>query len=153
MPDRAELYQRFAKRFHAGKRLRPATEADVEAAESALQSLWPDSYRRFALSCGALYAPSLLHLVVEQKPGYSDVQQFLTPRQTMTETRRSGLEPLGTYVIFATDSGGNMFAFRDLPAFLPRPDDAAVWLFDHDNDTLAVEATSFDAWLSRFLSL
>lgn len=153
MTNRPELYQSFAKRYHAGKRLRPAKEAEIETAESALGVLWPESFRQFALSCGALYCPSLLDLVVQRQPGYSDVQQFLTPRQTTTETRRWHLEPAGQCLAFASDSSGNWFAFRDLQASPRRPDDAAVWLFDHDDETVKAEAASFDEWLKRFLSL
>lgn len=153
MPSREELYRRFAERFHAGKSIRPATEAQVDTAEEALGVLWPDSYRRFALACGALYTPSLLGLVVDRKPGYSDVQQFLTPRQSVAESRRAGLEPAGTCLVLATDCTGNYFAFRDLPTSPPRLDDAPVWLFDHEEDAATVEAASFDEWLSRFLSL
>src|SRR3954452_14144039 len=112
MPSRTELYQSFAARFHAGKRLRPTTEAQLDAAESALGVLWPASYRRFALACGAVYSPSLLDLIVERKPGYSDVQQFLTPRQSVTETRRWHLEPTGGCAAFASNVAGNWFAFR-----------------------------------------
>lgn len=153
MPNRDELYRHFAERFHAGKRIRPATEAQVEAAESALGVLWPESYRRFALACGALYTPSLLDLIVERMPGYSDVQQFFTPRQAVTETRRSGFEPPGSCVVLATDCSGNCFAFRALSASPPRPDDAPVWLLDHEEGAVTVEAASFDEWLSRFLAL
>src|SRR3954452_1599729 len=127
MPSRTELYQSFAARFHAGKRLRPAAEAQLDAAESALGVLWPESYRRFALACGTVYSPSLLDLVVERRPDYSDVQQFLTPRQSVTETRRWRLEPAGGCLAFAHNCSGSFFAFRGLPASPPRPDDAPVW--------------------------
>ena len=33
MTDRADLYRAFAARFHAGKRLRPATAAQLDDAE------------------------------------------------------------------------------------------------------------------------
>ena len=151
--SRAELYRRFAQRFHAGKQLRPATEAQVQAAESALGVQWPDSYRRFALCCGAVYSPSILDFVVDRKPGFSDVQQFLTPRQSVTETRRWDLESAGGCVAFAYDCAGNLFAFRDLPVSPPRPDDAALWFFDHEADTVTGECRSFDEWLDRFLAL
>jgi hypothetical protein len=153
MTNRAELYKRFAERYHAGKKLRPAKEAEIEAAESALGVKWPESYRHFAITCGAVYSPSLVDLIVERSLGYYDVQQFLTPRQTATETKRWQLEPSGGCLAFASDCSGNWFAFRGLPASLPRPDDAAVWIFDHDNQTVAVEAASFDEWVERFLSL
>jgi hypothetical protein len=153
MTGRAEFYQRFAQRFHAGKRLRPATEAQVQAAESALCVQWPDAYRQFALSCGAVYAPSILDLVVARKSGFADAQQFLTPRQSVTETRRWNLGSAGGCVVFAYDCAGNIFAFRDLPASPPRLDDAAVWFYDHEEDTVTVESRSFDEWLDRFLSL
>src|SRR5438046_1976104 len=88
MADRSELYRRFAERFHAGKRRRPATGEQIAEAELALGVLWPESYRQFALACGAVSCPALLDLIVERKPGFSDVQQFLTPKQSVAETRR-----------------------------------------------------------------
>ena len=152
MAVRADLYRAFAERFHAGKRLRPATAAQLADAEVALGVLWPDAYRHFSLTCGAVYTPSLLDLVVKQKPGFGDVQQFLTPKQSVTETRRWHLEPEGGCVAFASDCSGNFFAFRQLSA-TERPDDSAVWLFDHDDGEVVEQAASFDEWLGRFLNL
>jgi hypothetical protein len=153
MASRADLHQTFAKRFHAGKRLRPATAAQLADAEAALKVLWPESYRQFALACGAVYTPSLLDLVMERKPGFGDVQQFLTPKQSVTQTRQWQLEPGGGCAAFAIDCSGSFFAFRQLPATDPRPDDAAVWLFDHDVEEVVPQAASFDEWLGRFLQL
>jgi hypothetical protein len=153
MVDRIELYRRFADRFHAGKRRRPATEEQVAEAESALGVLWPESYRQFALGCGAVYSPSLLDLIVERKPGFCEVQQFLTPKQSVTETRRWRLDPAGGCVAFASSSSGDWFAFRELTGSSPRVDDAPVWLFDLENDTIEIEAKSFEEWVNRFLCL
>src|SRR5262249_2997513 len=132
MTGRADLHRAFAERFHAGKRLRPATAAQLAEAEAALGVLWPGSDRQFAMACGAVDTRGLLDLVVERKPGFGDVQQFLTPKQSVTETRRWRLEPVGGCAAFASDCSGSFFAFRQLPAAGARPDDAAVWLFDHD---------------------
>lgn len=153
MMVREDLYRRFAARFHAGKRLRPAAEAQVEAAEVALGVLWPESYRRFALTCGALSTGRLLRLVAEREPGYSDVQEFLTPRQSVAEARRSAAELGDAGLALAFDGLGNIFAFRDLPASPPRADDAPVWLIDLEEGTANVECPSFDAWIARFLEL
>ena len=81
------------------------------------------------------------------------MQQFLTPKQSVTETRRWRLEPEGGCATFASDCSGNFFAFRQLSATEPRPDDAAVWLFDHDAGEVVEQAASFDEWLGRFLKL
>lgn len=153
MADRADLYRAFAERFHAGKRLRPATAAQLTDAETALGVLWPEAYRQFAMACGAVYTPSILDLVVEHKPGFGDVQQFLTPKQSVTETRRWLLDPEGGCAAFAGDCSGSFFAFRQLSATEPRPDDAAVWLFDHDAEEFVKQAETFDEWLGRFLRL
>jgi hypothetical protein len=153
MTARSELHHKFVERFHAGKRIRPATTAQLADAEAALGVLWPESYRQFAMVCGAVYTPSLLDLVAEHKPGFGDVQQFLTPKQSVTETRRWRLEPEGGYAAFASDSSGSFFAFRQLTATEPRPDDAPVWLFDHEAGEVVEQAASFDAWLGRFLQL
>lgn len=153
MSDRDDLYAAFAERFHAGKRLRPATAVQLADTEAALGVLWPDAYRQFAMACGAVYTPGLLDLVVEHKPGFGDVQQFLTPKQSVTETRRWLRELEGGCAVFASDCSGSFFAFRQLPATEPRPDDAAVWLLDHDVGELVEQAASFDKWLDRFLQL
>lgn len=153
MTGRADLYRPFAERFHAGKRLRPATETQLADAEAALSLLWPESYRQFALACGAVYSPALLELVLGRKVGFADVQQFLTPKQSVTETRRWRLDPSGGCAAIASDCSGSFFAFRQLPATEPRPDDAAVWLFDHDTGEVVQQAASFDDWLGRFLAL
>ncbi|MBS0203592.1 MAG: SMI1/KNR4 family protein [Planctomycetes bacterium] len=153
MTDPSEIHLAFAKRFHAGKRLRPATAVQLADAEAALGVLWPESYRQFALACGAVYTPELLQLVVEHQAGYGDVQQFLTPKQSVTETRRWRLEPEGGCAAFAIDSSGNFFAFRQLTATQSRSDDATVWLFDHDIGEVVEQAASFDEWLARFLQL
>jgi hypothetical protein len=150
--EREGLYRRFADRSHAGRRFWPATGTQVEAAEAAPGVLWPESYRRFALSCGALDTPSFLDLVVGRAPGCSDVRQFLTPRQSVAETRRWGPEAAGGLVP-ATGCMGNAFAFRGLSASAPRPDDAPVCPFDREDDGAIAEAPSFDEWLARFLAL
>jgi hypothetical protein len=147
------LHQAFAERFHAGKRLRPTTAAQLTDAEAALGVLWPESYWLFALACGAVYTPSILDLVVERKVKISDVQQFLTPNQSVTETRRWQLDPAGGCAAFASDCMGSFFAFRQLPASEPRPDDSTVWLFDHDYDEWVAQAASFDEWIGKFLLL
>lgn len=147
------MHRAFAERFHAGKRLRRATETQLADAEAALGLLWPESYRQFALVCGAVYSPALLELVVGRKTGFADVQQFLTPKQSVTETRRWRLEPGGGCAAIASDGSGSFFAFRQLLAAEPRPDDAAVWLFDHETDEVVQQAASFDEWLGRFLAL
>lgn len=153
MTARSQLHAAFAERFHAGKRLRPATAAQLADAEAALGVLWPEAYRQFAMACGAVYTPSLLDLVVERKPGFGDVQQFLTPKQSVTETRRWRLEPEGGCAAFASDGSGNFFAFRQLAGTEPPPDDAPIWLFDQEADEVLQQAASFDEWLGRFLQL
>jgi hypothetical protein len=100
-----------------------------------------------------VYAPSLPELVVGRRPGFSAVQQFLTPKQAVTETRRWRLDPAGGCVAFAADGSGSWFAFRRLSGAASRPDDAPVWLFDLEVGQPAVEAESFDGWVGRFLAL
>ncbi len=153
MSSRAETYQYFAERFHGGKKIRPSTELQIAAAETKLGVLWPESYRQFALTCGAVWSPSVLTLITERKLPFADVQDFLTPQQSVTWSRRLPLEPVGAWLAFANDCGGNYFVFRDLPASPPRPDDAVVWIYDHEYDEVNQEAESFDEWIGRFLAL
>jgi len=78
---------------------------------------------------------------------------FFPPKQSVTETRRWRLEPAGGCAAFASDCSGSFLAFRHLTATEPRPDDAPVWLFDHDVGEVVEQAASFDEWLGRFLQL
>ena len=55
---------------------------------------------------------------------------------------------------FAGDGMGNLFCFRRLGTAADRPDDAPVWLFDHEFPDRDVQiALSFDDWLTSFLAL
>lgn len=153
MTTRSETYQQFATRFHAGKRLRPATAAQLDEAEAALGLLLPESYRQFATTCGGVYTPDLLDLILAKKPGFADVQQFLTTKQMVTETRRARLSPTGTRVMFAYDCSANWFELRDLSPIAPRPDEAAVWFIDLESETEEKQADSFEEWIGRFLGL
>ena len=129
-----------------------ATEVQINEAETAMGVMWPESYRQFALTCGAVYAPSLLDLIVGLNAAITDVQDFFTPKQSVTATRRSLMEPLRSCIVFANDCSGNVFGFRILPVSI-RVDDAPVWLFDYENDSVSMESHSFDEWISRFLEL
>jgi hypothetical protein len=151
--DRTTVYERFCERFRRGKRPRPATAAQLDEPEGKLGVVWPESFRRFAETCGPVYCPDLLDLVAAQRPGFSAVQQFLTPKQAATETRRWRLAEAGGGTAFAADASGNWFVFRGLPVRLPRPDDAPVGLFDLEAGDVAEEVGSFDEWLGRFLAL
>jgi hypothetical protein len=153
MTARADLHRQFADRFHAGKRSRAATEEQIAEAETTLGVLIPESYRQFALNHGAVYSPSLLDRVVSKQSDFSEVQQFLKPKQMVTETRRWHLSPEGGGIAFAADSSGNWFMFRGLTNSSPRSDDAAVWLFDLEAGEPTLEADSFDKWIDRYLGL
>ena len=153
MTARADLHRQFTERFHAGKRTRAATEEQIAEAETALSVLMPESYRQFALNHGAVYSPAILDGVAAKQPGFSDVQQFLKPKQMVTETRRWHLSPEGGGIAFAADSSGNWFMFRALTSSTPRSDDAAVWLFDLETGEPTLQADSFDKWIERYLSL
>jgi hypothetical protein len=92
-------------------------------------------------------------LVVAKQSGFSDVQQFLKPKQMVTETRRWHLAPEGGGIAFAADSSGNWFMFRGLTSSTPRSRNSAVWLFDLETGEPALQADSFDTWIERFLGL
>ncbi len=152
MLEGVDLYRTFAERFHSGKRLRPASKEQLTDAEVALGVLWPEAYRQFSMTCGALYTPGLLDLIVEHKADFGDVQQFLTPKQSITETRRWHLEPQGGCVAFASNCEGSFYAFRQLST-TKRQEDAAVWLFDHEAGEIVEQANSFEEWIDQFLKL
>ena len=122
----------------------------IEFIESSLGVRLPESYREFVTRYGAVWTPELIECTLAQKAAYSSVQDFLKPTQILSETRnwRKLCLP-ADYVAFATDCTGSLFAFRQLPARDQRPEDAAIWFFDHEEGTTEPDAASFDDWISR----
>jgi hypothetical protein len=151
---RAEIHRQFVTEFAFGDSLGVAVDVDIQGMEQALRTVLPESYIAFIKTQGAVFTPSLLDLVVERNSELRDIRQILPVHEAARNTKLYWSGGMSEDLIgFASDCMGNMFCFRRFPPDTPRPDDAEVWLFDHDYCRNEKCASSFDEWLSSFLKL
>lgn len=154
---RFEIQSAFVTRF-ASEGMSPRSSiSDVELnrAEVALGVKFPDAYRRFAVTFGAVWTPIILESIPEDTTEeYFDVQQF-TPGSELvqaTELYWSG-GMISDLIGFASDCMGNLFCFRRDDISAGRPDDCPIWLFDHEYCSERQFMDSFDSFLARYLTL
>jgi hypothetical protein len=122
-------------------------ESDLSAAELAVGSSLPASYRAAILEVG-LPQPTaaLLNSIVENELDLPDIGDFFAPDEIVESTnswRSMGLP--NTMTAFASDGMGNLFAFaRD------DGDDGPVYFFDHDAGETVLLADSFAKWIAAY---
>ncbi|MES2507571.1 MAG: SMI1/KNR4 family protein [Verrucomicrobiota bacterium] len=132
---------------------------EFEEVELRLEVTFPQSLIDFLFRFGPVYTPTILDLVtggeseIAPEGASFDVQNFMGPREIEDNTRAYWSGGMDDWlVIFATDCMGNAFGFRR-QQLTPRPDDAVVYVFDHDFGEIKEEAKSFDDWLQSFIHM
>ena len=150
MTVRQQLHRHFIERFQRGEMTQAVSSAAIEHIASTLNVLLPASYRDFQETYGPVYTPGILDIVVLRKSPLIAVQEFLTPADVIESSATIGVKGC---VAFANDCSGNLFCFKRLSKAEPRPDDAPIWLFDHETGKTSKVAPAFDTWLSNFTQL
>ena len=149
---RDELYTQFVKQFHAGKKPRGCSDADLDKMEKALHATLPASYRKFMRCHGNVYTPSILDLITDRKLDHVDMQELFRPATAAKNTKMywSGGMP-DEFIGIATDCMGNMIGFTRGQPEAERPDDLPVWFFDHDYVEVSRIADGFDDFLMWYV--
>ena len=151
---RTETHQHFIARFCSGNRSQPVTDSELDRAEERLSIQFPKAYREFLTVHGAAHSHSLLSLIVDSGSDLWDLTAFMVPAECVETTesyRSAGMSE--RLVAFASDSMGNVFCFDERDLLDARPDDAPVWLFDHDFCSDEQLTDSFDSWLASYFVL
>ena len=150
MTVRQHLQQHFIERFQRGETQQAVSSTAIDTIALTLNVLLPASYRDFLETHGPAYTPDILDLIVLRNARLADIQQFQNIEDVIESSQ--SIDKKGC-VAFATDCQGNLFCFKGLPTSLPAPDDAPVWLFDHETGKTSKVAPAFDTWLSNFTQL
>ena len=150
MTVRQQLHRHFIERFQSGEMTEAVSSPALEHIASMLNVLLPASYRDFQETYGPVYTPGILDIVVLRKSSLIAVQEFLAPADVIESSADIGVKGC---VAFANDCSGNLFCFKRLSKAEPRPDDAPIWLFDHETGKTSKVAPAFDTWLSNFTQL
>ena len=125
-------------------------DAGELAAVEASLGLLPQSYKRAIVAHGLPYPAVALREAIDAGDlELPDISEFLPPDEIVNTTegwRQFGLP--GHMVVFASDCLGNLFCFES-----GKPDEDAVWFFDHDFDELSRLAPSFRDWLAGYCGI
>ncbi len=131
-----------------GERSEPVDAEGLAEVELELGFTLPKAYRSSVLSHG-LPSPdiSLLEFIDDNELDVPDIGGFHSPAEIVSSTRNwCELGMPSHLVAFASDSGGNQFAFsREKPA--------EVWYYDHDFDEAKKVSDDFSAWVCRYVEL
>ena len=149
MGDRTTIHERFVARFHFGDRPQPVTEPELDSVEAALDTKLPAAFREFITRYGPVHTPRVLDEIADRGLDHSDIQQFLSAKDAIENTKGYWSAGMPNDVIgVASDCMGNMIGFR---RNRERRDDAPVVFFDHDFVEVSEIAPSFDSFLDWYL--
>jgi SMI1-KNR4 cell-wall len=146
------FYALWGENYHSPVKFTPGKLAAVEG---KLGFLFPQSYVRAIGTCGAFSTRAvLLDTIVDRNLNMRDINEFLEPTEigeVMLGWREAGM-PEGL-VPFAKDCMGNFFCFNKEDGQAVRKADCPIYSWDHDFNAVDLEASSFEAWIGRYLSL
>ncbi len=151
---RVELHKAFVTEYSQPRIAPVAVPQDSAKIEVQLGAILPQSYICFIQTHGAPFTPGILDVVVDSGRDTPDIREFLTDDGVVRASRLYWSGGMSDQLIgFASDCMGSMFCFRRQTAGTLRPDDAAVWFFDHDYRSERKLADSFDDLIFSFLTL
>jgi hypothetical protein len=152
--ERTELHTHFMDELHSGKRAVPATRGHLEEIEAGLGTVLPVSYVEFMSSQGGAFTPSVLGLILDRGILADDLQEICGAWDLIERNRGYWVSGMPRDLVsFGNDCMGNAFCFRVQSEGAGRPDDLAVWFFDHDRIEWYEVSPSFDAFLESLLQL
>jgi cell wall assembly regulator SMI1 len=149
MGHRTTIHETFVARFHFGELAKPATDAELDSVEAALDTKLPTAFREFMTRFGPIHTPLILDGITDRGLDHPDVQDFLSAREAVENTKGYWSAGMPADVIgIASDCMGNMIGFL---RSRERCDDAPVVFFDHDFVKVSEIASSFDGFLDWYL--
>ena len=82
-----------------------------------------------------------------------DIQKFLSIAEIVETTKSYWDAGMDNWLVaVANDCMGNVFGFRKCGGD-NRPDEAALFVFDHEFSETSEDASGFDAWLEAFIRI
>jgi len=149
MGHRTTIHETFVARFQFGDPPTPMADVELDSVEAALDTKLPASFREFMTRFGPVHTPLVLDGITDCGLDHPDVQDFLSAKQAVENTKGYWSAGMPADVIgIASDCMGNMIGFLRSGE---RRDDAPVVFFDHDFVEVSEIASSFDEFLNWYL--
>jgi len=153
--ERSVIFQKFVEKWtHPEYRPTPVLKQSLEDCARELEVAFPNSYIEYVTIHGS-GGPTieLLNSIVDGELEINDLSDIHTPDEiidSLESFESSGMP--NELIPIASDSMGNMFCFERYEISKPR-EDAAIWFFDHDFDTVEKTHDSFTAWINEFVQI
>lgn len=153
--ERSVIFQNFVDKWtHPEYRPTPVAQEQLDKCARELEVEFPASYIEYATVYGS-GGPTmeLLNSIVDGELEVNDLSDMHTPDEIIDsiESWKSAGMP-NDLVPIASDSMGNMFCFKHSEIMEPN-DDAGIWFFDHDFDTVEKTHDSFTAWINELVQI
>lgn len=131
----------------------PIQQFILDEAQHQLDIIFPESYRYLLTTYGLIHSPNVLTKTCDLSVNINMVQDFLSLEDVDSLTKLYQMSGMASgYVLFASDSQGNMFCFK-LSDCENGKQDAPVWFFDRGLNITNKVADSFVRWLNQFNTL
>jgi hypothetical protein len=143
------IFIQFISRFNKNSEAKLAEQSEIDMVELEFNIYLPDDYKSFLLTCGDLWTPDILDLIVDRDLSIEDVQDFWDVDGIIECKKNESMDGL---LPFASDSMGNVFAFIISDLINQHPS-ASVYFYDNDFDSMEKTSESFTAWIERFNQL
>ncbi|KGJ93677.1 SMI1/KNR4 family protein [Colwellia psychrerythraea] len=140
----------FVKNWGSKQAMLPLEKQDIEALETELTAVLPDSYKYLISTYGLVHTPNVMTKTVDLNVEVSDVRDFLSLDDVLSLSKlyeMSGM-PKG-HILFASDCDGNMFCFK-LAECQHKQTNVPVWFYNHALCTIEKVSNSFSDWLAQF---
>jgi hypothetical protein len=143
----------FVKNWGSKHAMVPIKSDDIDALESRLNAVLPDSYKYLIATYGLVHTPNVLTKSCDLGVDISEVQDFLSLDDVSLLSNlyeMSGM-PKG-HILFASDCKGNMFCFKQTDCAASQKD-APVWFYNQALGTVEKVSNAFIEWLEEFNKL
>lgn len=145
-----QCIDKFIKNWPEKNTLQPIKIHDLIEIEDKLKISFPESYKYLVVTCGLLHSPNVMTRACDLSVDVSQVQDFLSLADIHSLSELYEMSGMLTgYVLFASDSDGNMYCFKKTECKSKR-EDAAVYLFNNSLNNVSKITESFITWLLQF---
>lgn len=141
----------FINSWPAKHTMVPISHQDISELENKLTIALPSAYKYLLTNYGLVHTPNVLTQTCDLTVNINNVHDFLSLDDIYELSKLYEMSGMPTgYILFSSDSQGNMFCFKLTDCMQPASD-IPVWFYDRCLGTLSQVSQTFTAWLNEFL--
>lgn len=140
----------FIDNWRGKNAMTPLDINDITELESIIDCVLPSAYKYLLSTYGLVRTPNVMSKTIDLDTKLSQVHDFLSLADVSSLSSLYEMSGMAKgYILFASDSSGNMFCFKKADCEVEQ-EDCAVWFFDSGSYTTTSVSDSFVGWLEGF---